>query len=294
MAGHVACGQTVVVNTVLDSNVGPCATGIKVGADNITLDLNGFTVSGTANTGDGAGIEVAGRTGVTVRNGTVTGFDAGVALIGGSRNRVTAMRVIDDRGDFASDFGDGIALFNSNDNVIDNNEVTNNGPYSGIGLITSNRNVLDSNRITGNNQSATNTAGIRLENARFIASNDNVVTNNLVTTSGTFGIQVFAGGSRNVIRNNQSHLNRLDGITVFAGGNSNVIAANLTRSNGGSGVYVRGAAGSFPAPANNQVLANVSGGNAQFDLRDGTPNCGSNVWSGNQGATATPPCTLNP
>lgn len=39
----MTCGQTILVSTVLDSNVGPCATGITIGADNITLDLNGFT-----------------------------------------------------------------------------------------------------------------------------------------------------------------------------------------------------------------------------------------------------------
>lgn len=293
-AAHVVCGQTILVSTMLDSNVGPCATGITVGADNITLDLNGFTLSGGPAPGEGPGISLVNRTGVTVTNGAVTQFDAGVAVTGGSGNRVRNMRVMDNRGSEETDFGDGIALFASNGNSVTGNQVRNNGPYDGIGMITSNGNLIDSNQITDNNQSPMNTAGIRIENAGRVASNDNIVTNNLVTNSGIFGIEVFAGGSRNKIRFNQVYGNALDGITVFAGGNNNVIEANNVRSNRANGISIRGAAGSFPAPMGNQILRNQSFANALLDLRDYTPNCGTNVWSGNRAGTADPPCTRNP
>lgn len=293
-AAHVACGQSIVVNTVLDGNVGPCAAGITLDADNITLDLNGFTLSGTPATGDGRGIGISARSGVTVKNGTVTQFDAGVSIDGGSGNRVTGMKIVDNRGSFSTDFGDGIAVFASRGNFITNNQVRNNGPYDGIGLIASNGNLIDSNQVTDNNQSSSSTAGIRIENVGRSASNDNTITNNLVTNSGIFGIEVFAGGSRNRIRFNQVFGNALDGITVFAGGNDNVIEANNVRSNRVNGISLRGAAGSFAAPSNNQVLGNQSFGNAQFDLRDFTPNCGTNQWHANMAATFTPPCTLNP
>jgi parallel beta-helix repeat protein len=293
-AANVACGQTITVSTVLDGNVGPCSTGITIGADNVTFDLNGFTISGNPTTGDGPGISLEGRTGVTVRNGTVTQFDAGVALTDSNGNTVTNMRVIDNRGSTATDFGDGIALFNSDNNTVSRNQVRNNGPYDGIGLIVSDNNRIDSNQVVDNNQSASNTAGIRLENIGHTASNGNTVTNNIVSNSGIYGIEVFAGGSNNVIRTNQVIGNKLDGITVFAGGNANVIEGNVVRSNGANGIYVRGAAGTFTAPANNQILRNQSFGNAQIDQRDGTANCGTNQWHGNQGTTATPPCTLNP
>lgn len=61
-----------------------------IGADGVTLDPNGHRVFGTEALGDGAGILVQGRTGVTVTNGTVSLFDAGVAILGGSGNRVVA------------------------------------------------------------------------------------------------------------------------------------------------------------------------------------------------------------
>ena len=290
-AGHVTCGQTITVSTTLDSNVGPCARGITIGADNITFDLNGFTISGNTTTGEGPGILLPGRTGVTVKNGTVTQFDAGVAIERGSGNTVTNMQILNNRGG-GGDYGDGIALFLSNNNRITGNQVRNNGQYSGIGLIGSDFNLIDGNQVTDNNQNPFNTSGIRIENGP--PSDDNIVTNNLVVNSGLDGIQVFAGGSRNQIKLNQVLRNRREGITVFAGGNNNVIEANQVRSNGAHGIFIRAAAGSFPAPAGNQILRNYAFGNAQFDLRDGQPNCGTNVWRGNQAATFPPPCTINP
>jgi parallel beta-helix repeat protein len=296
-AGHVTCGQTILVSTVLDSNIGPCATtGITVGASNITLDLNGFTITGGPAGEGGPGILLDGVSGVTVKNGTVTLFDAGVGIEGGSGNTVTAMRVMNNRSNFG-DFGDGIVMFKSNSNRILGNQVRNNGPWDGIGVIHGAFNVIDGNQITDNNQSTSNTAGVRLENippTPGTSSNDNTVTNNLISNSGTWGIQVFAGGSRNQIKFNQVVNNTIDGITVFAGGNNNVIEGNRVQGNRANGIRIRGAAGAFPGPTGNQILRNVSFGNATFDLRDDQPNCDGNVWRGNQAATFTPPCTMTP
>ena len=292
-AAHVSCGQTILVNTALDGNL-VCNVGLTIGADNVTLDMAGFTLTGNAATADGPGILVHGRTGVTVKNGTVTLWDAGVVIDGGSGNTVTGMRVLDNRGTTFTDFGDGIALFSSNSNRVTNNQVRNNGPYDGIGVLSGDFNVIDGNQVVDNNQAANNTSGIRLENLGFNGANDNVVTNNQVSNSGLDGIQVFAGGSRNQIRFNTVVGSSRDGINVFAGGANNVIEGNNLRANRQSGIRIRGAAGNFPAPSGNQLLRNFSFGNVQWDLRDDSPNCGTNQWHGNQGQLVTPPCTLNP
>lgn len=184
-------------------------------------------------------------------------------------------------------------MFATTSNRITNNQVRNNGPYDGIGMIRSNFNFIDSNQVADNIQS-NQTTGIRIENAGRTASNDNVVTNNLVANNALDGIQVFAGGSRNQIRFNQVFGNARDGITVFAGGSNNIIEGNHVRGNREDGIHIRGAAGAFPAPTGNQILRNVAFGNAVFDLRDDNPNCGGNVWRGNQAATFTPPCTMTP
>ena len=298
-AAHVTCGQVITVSTTLDSNVGPCPTGLVIGANNVTLDLNGFTLSGTPATGEGPGVDITGRTGVTVRNGTITQFDAGVAITGGSGNTVTGLTLVDNRGSFATDFGDGVAVFNSTGNTISHNLIRNNGPYSGISLIRSSNNLIEHNQITGNNQSTTSTSGIRVENVGFSASNSNTIRYNLVQGSALDGIQLFAGASDNVVSHNSVLQNNREGITAFAGASRNLIEDNQVRYNGfgpiaGNGIFIRGAAGSFPAPANNVIRRNVATNNRLFDLRDGTPNCGTNVWSANQAITGTPPCVFGP
>jgi parallel beta-helix repeat protein len=293
----VACGQTITVSTTLDSDVGPCSTGLVIGASNVTLDLNGFTVSGVPTAGEGPGILIEGRTGVTVRNGTVSGFDTGIAIEGGSGNTVTYVRLIDNRG--TGDYGEGVLVFNSTGNTVSYNQIRNNGPYGGISLLRASNNLVEHNQITGNNMSNTNTSGIRLENAGTAASNANTVRYNLVQGSGLDGIQLFARASDNRIHNNSVLQNNRDGITAFAGASRNIIEDNQTRFNGsgpipGSGIFIRAAAGTIAAPANNIIRRNVSTNNFVFDLRDGSPNCGTNVWSANQGNTGTPPCVFNP
>ena len=46
-ADHVSCGDTITVDTTLDSDLIGCPNnGIVIGADDITLDLSGHTVTG--------------------------------------------------------------------------------------------------------------------------------------------------------------------------------------------------------------------------------------------------------
>ena len=47
LASHVGCGDTITTDTTLDSDLVNCPNnGIIIGADNITLDLNGHTIDG--------------------------------------------------------------------------------------------------------------------------------------------------------------------------------------------------------------------------------------------------------
>jgi len=168
----------VTADTTLSGDVGPCdGHGIVVRADNVTLDLNGHTVTGTKRAMEQVGILLAGVSGVTVKNGTVTGFDAGVSIEGGGNNTVTGMDVhgnvndmiepIDPRSIQRSfpptdeqrhqlslvecDYGDGITTFDSSDNLIEGNTVTGNGPYGGITLVNdSNSNVVRNNHVADN------------------------------------------------------------------------------------------------------------------------------------------------
>lgn len=96
----------VTEDTTLTGDVGPCAGhGIVVAADDVTLDLNGHTVSGIKREMEQAGVLLDGVNGTTVRNGTVQGFDAGVAIEGGSGNTVTRLSVQNNLNDMIESVG---------------------------------------------------------------------------------------------------------------------------------------------------------------------------------------------
>jgi parallel beta-helix repeat protein len=322
----LACGQTITQNTILDNNLSGCANnGIVIGANNITLDLNGRTVAGTAASGDQGGIVLVGRTGVTVKNGTVRGFDVGVVIEGGSGNTVTGVQAIDNIGyaGFNARGGDGIAILSSSNNRIINNSTVNNGPFSGIGIYTevdsahpratggiSSGNLVDGNFVnhniegrTANNVVNNDNIGIRLEpgNTR------NTISNNRVNDSGLDGITLFARNTFTIIRGNQVTNNGLyrvaarrgNGIGLQIGGangaNDNIIENNLSTRNADNGISIR--LGSL----RNTVRNNTAVGNAflppasqnfgpTFDLLDNNPNCDANVWLNNQHGTAFPAC----
>ncbi len=168
-AARVTCGETITKNTTLVADVGPCpGDGIIIGADNITLNLNGHTVSGTPGPGDGfaAGIRLEDRTGVTVtglpgksgRKGTVTGFDGGIAVYRGSGNTIQNLEVRDNIGPDreGTELGDGIGLFNSANNRVLDNLVAHNGFYDGIAALGpgTDNNLFENNVVEGNLGSA--------------------------------------------------------------------------------------------------------------------------------------------
>lgn len=78
----IICGQTITEDTVLTEDLYcPPAPGnppaITIGASNITLDLGGHTLSGHA---DSTGILVDGYEGITIKHGSLEGFNTGVFI----------------------------------------------------------------------------------------------------------------------------------------------------------------------------------------------------------------------
>lgn len=164
-AAPLACGTVITADTTLASSIGPCSgDGIILGADNITLNLNGFEIFGTPGPGDGtkAGVRLPFRTGVSVvgkkqngrLRGTVRDFDAGIFVNGGARNNVSSLVVAENIGPLDSNslLGDGIALLHSAGNRIVDNVVTHNGRFDGIGVLGlgSNDNTIRGNRVEDN------------------------------------------------------------------------------------------------------------------------------------------------
>lgn len=165
-AEHVTleCGQNVTTDVTLTSDIGPCTgDGLVVTTDGVTINLDGYTITGsntTNNTGEEqAGIHLIGVSDVTVQGrGTITNFDAGVAIEEGSNNTVARVSAVENINHSAltgasnpCNFGDGIVIFDSSDNVIRANLLENNGPYDGVALVgDSDRNTIRDNRALNN------------------------------------------------------------------------------------------------------------------------------------------------
>ena len=83
-AAHVQCGDTITQVTVLDSDVVCTAqdpVGLVIGANDVELGLKGYTIRGAGAAGtDGIADDGTARSGVTIRTGSITGFEDGVDL----------------------------------------------------------------------------------------------------------------------------------------------------------------------------------------------------------------------
>ena len=328
-ADDLGCGQTITRSTALHSDIGPCPdNGIIIGADGITLNLNGHRVFGTPEPGDGAGIFLSERRNVRVLNGTVSDFDGGVVIRGGGTNMVSRVTAEDNVG--ASEghppspgtlYGDGIAIQASSGNRILNNIARRNGPFSGIGLFElsdadhpfpsgpAEDNVIAGNQVEDNIECRRNPAsgrvfcdndGIRLEPA---VGPGNLITRNVVRGNGLDGISLFGRANGNTLSRNHVEANGFrgavqgDGIRVF--GFDNEISGNTSVDNARDGISVgrRSIAplGSLPPPngRDNRISDNTTGGNGFLDLYDSNvnPPCDNNLWRSNAHETASPPCT---
>jgi sugar lactone lactonase YvrE len=313
------CGMTIVKNVTLSYDIGPCpGDGLVIGADGVKLDLNGHTIIGdSGRSGTDVGVRLRGRNRVKVTGGTITGFDAGVAIIGGSGNTASRLTLANNRGNpdaFASIFGDGIVLFFSAGNSIVDNAVLDNGPFDGIGLLgaQSDDNLIQGNRVEGTNNDDNPFGPVGLgiilnpflggDRPRELSLHRNRVIDNRVIGNGNGGISGLSNVD-GVIQGNRVERNGFqnpDGGEAFPGngiGVQNLLFAepktrvlvkqNKVLGNAADGIRV--------LSQDNQIVGNTADGNGgefanlfRFDLNDYNsdpdtfePNCDSNVWSAN-------------
>ena len=252
-AGTVACGSVIKHSMTLTADVGPCPeSGLIIKGSNITLDLGGHSVIGTfsptathppSNIVEGKGIVLNQVSGVTVTNGTVTLFAVGVRVNGGSGNSITHLNVHDNIGGLASDKavnGDGIALYASNNNLIDHNIVRHDGPWDGIALLShdgstgtdgASYNTISNNEIRDNSVPMLNGQGQqswKQDNGVAITgpgSIHNVVDHNVITGSSVNGVQIFPACIN-------SYGGASQGCVGTISNDYNVITNNVVRGNG--------------------------------------------------------------
>jgi parallel beta-helix repeat protein len=235
-----ACGDVVTTDVTLTESLKNCASGLVVGADNVTIDLNGYAIKGLG-TAAGIGIDAADHTGITLKNGRITDFAEGIKLFNVSnstiqdivvRRTVTGIRVA--RTDNGSDSNeivdnkvresvDGIVVFGAALSRIAGNTLSD---LSGIGI--SCRDTFSGDIEIEGNRSVRNNTGIRL----FFCGAS--VAGNIANDNDGVGIsRIRSNGPtlRNVVNDNV-------GTGISLDDSTGSIVANVTNRNGGHGLQI--------------------------------------------------------
>lgn len=311
-AAHVQCGDEITQSVTLDSDLGPCpGPGLIVTASGITVDLNGHRIVGTNDPFAHGGIDLDNVTGVTLTNGTISNFDAGVVIQQGSRNVITNLTIRENVGNsLGCELGDGIASFSSNDNVIHGNTIESNGPLSGIAIIgPSTGNRISGNLVRDNHLPAASPRcgrphqdiGIRLEGPGAVG---NKVDANVVERNGLAGIAVHSTVNRAPTNNNNTISDNAVNANGVGGGGSgiimlpngpldsvarpfaNTVKGNTVRLNATDGIQVGNGS------TDNALVSNQGSGNLRYDGSDFNlePPCDNNSWVRNSFLTVNQPC----
>jgi len=235
-----ACGDVITADVTLTKSLKGCASGLVVGADNVTIDLNGYTIKGLG-TAAGVGIDAADHTGITLKNGKVTDFAEGIKLFNVSnstiedivvRRTVTGIRVA--RTDNGSDSNtildnkvresvDGIVLFGAALTRIEGNTLSD---LSGVGIFC--RDTFAGDVEIVGNRSVRNNTGIRLFFCGASVT-DNVANDN--DAEGIFRTRSNGPTLRNVANDNV-------GTGISLDDSAGSIVENVTNRNSGHGLAI--------------------------------------------------------
>jgi parallel beta-helix repeat protein len=175
------CGATIVANLKLDHDLTCTGAGLIVGADGITLDLNGHTITGA---GIEAGIAVTGRTDVSIRGGTVRNFAVAVRVNASSDLVISHNEFVEN--------GEGIDLQSGSvANTIKQNSFRDSSTRAMMLRSGSAENDIKHNTFTNNRVGILVFGGV-----------DNILRNNIVSGSSVAGIRLNVIATGNLIKHN--------------------------------------------------------------------------------------------
>jgi Right handed beta helix region len=253
-ATTVQCGDTITQDTKLDNDLIDCPPNISdefpfppaitIGADDVTLDLNGHTISAQlADTGIGTiGVDDSGGYDhVTIKNGTITGFELPIYIYGGATNTVTDMTLT---GTYGAHIGNAPGL------TFTRSTLTGFGARPGLDLFVSQGGgsyLIEGNVVSGGDDPGIS-ATIRPPARASVLIRDNVVApknctcpgievladsgivveHNVVSNLPTLGIYATGG----LIRHNRVEHNDV-GITALG---ATVVSHNTASYNAGDGI----------------------------------------------------------
>jgi parallel beta-helix repeat protein len=227
--------------------------GITITADNVTLDLMGFSLIGHGGTGNYDGVFMDGRTNVEIRNGTIMNFRFGIH----ENNYNSKGHLIINVKAVSNETG---IYLNSKGNMVNGCKVLSNiemGIYVGagssitgntahdngsLGIITHNGSIITGNTVYGNGF-----GGIQAGSGSTVTGNtahDNISLGILAGYGSTVngntayqnenGIYAYNGST---ITGNTAFNNSSTGINAFSG---STVIGNTARDNGAWGIYLGG------------------------------------------------------
>lgn len=169
------CGDVVISDYTLSSDLGPCEKRGLTVRSGVTLDCAGHAIHGSGKNSKDFGIALqTGTSGATVKNCHISGFLRGIRLRQANKNKISHNTVYHN-GDVSTRVGYGIDLAGSQDNVFQDNYVHHNadeGIHVGTG---SHGNIFINNRVEDNGR----------ENFYFLRSDRAVLRKNSTRGGGT-------------------------------------------------------------------------------------------------------------
>jgi len=221
-ASQLSCGETITTDTTLHTDLLNCKNkGIVIGADGITLDLNGNLIDGDATQAAGCepqsevcdvGVFNKGHDGVTIRGGSVRQFNAGVLGFRVSHNRLLG---ISSSGNYFD-----ILLNRATRSLIRNCSLSDSD-NGAMFLIESHHVQVLHNSIRHSGY------GVAEPEAGFnvFDSTDNLIAHNSFSGNKGSAIYMLHGADRNRVIHNSS-VRDADGIVIKEHSDRNVIARN--------------------------------------------------------------------
>ena len=141
-AATLQCGETITADTTLQADLLDCPRhGLVIGADGVTIDLNGHTIGGDGIAATGApdvGVLSEFHDGVTIENGTIEGFDIDAYLESAHGGRMHGLTVRDSS-------QSGILARNSTAVTISGNHASDG--FAGVTLLFTTASTATRNRV---------------------------------------------------------------------------------------------------------------------------------------------------
>lgn len=233
--------MTILVDTVLTEDHDGR---IIMGADNVTLDCAGHTITGPGRLAGLPGVDVFQRTGVTVKNCVLRDFNDAFRIGESDGNTFTDNSM--------STLRQGFTVNQSNDNIFEGNTVADANDFFGFSLASSHGNTLTDNTVMDS------------EHGFLLINSDNNVLKNNTALRNKIGVGGRVGGNGFDIKDSDGNVlvgnvadDNLKGFIVWIGSTGNDLSGNSASRNDEWGFIDQTTGGSGDTGTDNTYSSNV-------------------------------------